>query len=120
MDKIRLLGMEFYGYHGVYAEENRLGQRFVVELELCVGLESAGKTDQINNTLNYAEVALQVKSIVEGKSFQLIEALAENIASTLLECYHPLKQVKVCVSKPHPPIPIHLTGIEVEIVRKRV
>ena len=67
MDKIYFNQMEFYGYHGVYPEENKLGQRFIVDLELYLDLNPAAETDDIEHTINYAEVYQLCKSIVESE-----------------------------------------------------
>jgi dihydroneopterin aldolase len=111
--------MVFYGYHGVFPEENKLGQQFYVDVELELPLKLAGSTDELEHTVNYAEVYYAVQSIVEGKSFRLIEALAENIASTLLQTYTSINEIKVRVIKPHPPFKVFFDGVTVEITRKR-
>jgi dihydroneopterin aldolase len=56
MDKIYVNGMDFYGYHGVYEEENKLGQRFSADVILEMDTKEAGRTDNLNLTVNYAEV----------------------------------------------------------------
>jgi dihydroneopterin aldolase len=119
MDKIKLTRMEFYGYHGVYPEENKLGQRYYVDAELMLSLVKAGSSDDLEQTVNYAEAYYLIKGIVEGRTFKLIEALAECIASELLQTYTSITQVTVRVIKPHPPFPIHFEGVTVEITRKR-
>ncbi|MBD2866071.1 MULTISPECIES: dihydroneopterin aldolase [Paenibacillus] len=119
MDTMRLSRMQFYGYHGVFPEENKLGQRFYVDLELSLDLSKAGQTDDLEQTVNYAEVYERVKRIVEGKPFRLIEALAENVASDVLHQYTSVNDVTVRVVKPHPPFDIHFDGVTVEINRKR-
>lgn len=119
IDKMRLSRMQFYGYHGVFPEENKLGQRFYVDLELSLDLSKAGQTDDLEQTVNYAEVYERVKRIVEGKPFRLIEALAENVASDVLHQYTSVNDVTVRVVKPHPPFDIHFDGVTVEINRKR-
>lgn len=119
MDKIVLSRMEFYGYHGVYPEENQLGQRFYVDVELYLPLQQAGTTDQLEYTVNYAEVYATVKEQVEGRKFQLIEALAESIASEVLQTYTSINEITVRVIKPHPPFNIVFDGVTVEINRKR-
>jgi dihydroneopterin aldolase len=116
---MRLSRMQFYGYHGVFPEENKLGQRFYVDLELSLDLSKAGQTDDLEQTVNYAEVYERVKRIVEGKPFRLIEALAENVASDVLHQYTSVNDVTVRVVKPHPPFDIHFDGVTVEINRKR-
>lgn len=119
MDKMTLKGMQFFGYHGVIPEENKLGQRYGVELELSMDLEQAAIRDDLSLTVNYAELYALVKSIVEGPPSKLIEALAGRIASALLDTYTMINEVTVRVTKPHPPFDIHFDGVTVELRRKR-
>ncbi|WP_138496128.1 dihydroneopterin aldolase [Paenibacillus pinistramenti] len=119
MDKMVLRRMEYYGYHGVFEEERKLGQRFYLDLELQMDLRQAGETDDLNKTVNYAEVHERVKAIVENKSFKLIEALAEHIASDLLDTYTVISALTVKLTKPHPPFDIHFEGVTVELFRTR-
>ncbi|MFD7525674.1 dihydroneopterin aldolase [Paenibacillus chitinolyticus] len=119
MDKLILTRMEFYGYHGVFAEENKLGQRFYVDVELHMPLDKPGRTDSIEDSINYAEAYAVTKEVVEKRTFKLIEALAEQVASSLLETYTSIEEVTVRVIKPHPPFDIHFAGVTVEISRKR-
>jgi dihydroneopterin aldolase len=119
MDKIILSRMAFYGYHGVYAEENKLGQQYYVDVELSLPLAEAGTSDELEHTVNYAEVYHTIQGIVEEQMFRLIEALAENIASVLLQTYTRINEIKVRVVKPNPPFKIFFEGVTVEITRKR-
>lgn len=119
MDKITLERMEFFGYHGVFPEENKLGQRFFIDLVLYIDLAQAGRTDDLNETVSYAEIYQSAKEKVQGKPFKLIEALAESIASNLMETYTKINEITVRVIKPHPPFDIHFAGVTVEIHRKR-
>ena len=119
MDKIVLNRMEFYGYHGVHPAENQLGQRYDVDLELNLDLEPAALADDISLTVNYAEVYETLKAIVEGKPYALIETVAEQIATVLLDSYTKLDSVMVRVIKLNPPFPIHFAGVSVEIHRGR-
>jgi 7,8-dihydroneopterin aldolase/epimerase/oxygenase len=119
LDKMIVKGMRFYGYHGVFAEENNLGQQFYVDLELRMDLEKAAQTDDLSYTVNYAEIHAFTKSIVEGPPFKLIEALTGHIASRVLEAYTMVNEVTVRVTKPHPPFDIHFDGVTVEQSRKR-
>lgn len=118
MDYIHLREMEFYGYHGVLQEETKLGQRFRATVSLAVSTKKAGETDNLQHTVSYVEVYELCKDIIEGKPYQLIEAVAERIASTILEKYE--GQVYGCrveLIKPDPPIPGHYKEVAVEIVR---
>ncbi|EAF7956847.1 dihydroneopterin aldolase [Listeria monocytogenes] len=119
MDKIYLNELVFYGYHGVLAEETKLGQTFRVSLILGLSTKKAGISDSVDDTVSYAEVYETVKEIVEGTPFKLIEALAEKIATEVLTGYPLLEEVIVKLIKPNPPIPGHYDSVAVEIERKR-
>jgi 7,8-dihydroneopterin aldolase/epimerase/oxygenase len=111
--------MEFYGYHGVFPEENRLGQRFKVDLCISLDLKKAGETDELEHSVNYGELFKICKGIVEGKPYKLVEAVAENIAGKLLAEFPLICEVIVKVIKPDPPIPGHYKSVAVEITRRR-
>ncbi|AIQ61821.1 Dihydroneopterin aldolase [compost metagenome] len=119
MDKMKLHRMEYYGYHGVFEEERKLGQRYYVDLEFEMDLSAAGRSDDLELTVNYAEAHALVKKIVEHESFKLIEALAERIASAVLDTYTIINAVTVKVTKPHPPFDVHFQGVTVELRRTR-
>lgn len=118
MDYIHLRDLEFYGYHGVLSAETELGQRFRVTLKIAVDLRHAGETDELDNTVSYADVFTIVKAIVEGKAYKLIEAVAEKIATDVCAAYpNEIKGIQVEVIKPDPPIPGHYREVAVEIIR---
>ncbi|PLT33047.1 dihydroneopterin aldolase [Bacillus sp. V5-8f] len=119
MDKIYVNGMQFYGYHGVFPEENKLGQRFAVDLTVELDLSKAGQSDNLNDSINYGELYLICKDIVEGQTFNLVESIAEHIASQVLENYKAVHFCTVKVYKPDPPIPGHYQSVAVEIKRGR-
>lgn len=118
MDKIYFQRMSFYGYHGVFEAEAQLGQRFYVDLELSLDLSQAGESDDLNHTVNYADIFTCVQQIVEGERFKLVEALTARIARQLLEQF-PITEAKVKVTKPNPPINGHYDSVAIEMVRKR-
>ncbi|WP_102273285.1 dihydroneopterin aldolase [Cytobacillus massiliigabonensis] len=120
MDKIILNKMAFYGYHGVFPEETRLGQRFMVDLTVETNLRKAGETDQLEYSVNYGEIFQVCKQIVEGKPYKLVEAVAEKIAGEMLSRYQSISQVTVRVIKPDPPIPGHYESVAVEVTRSRI
>jgi len=115
-DLIRLCNMQFYGRHGVNAEEQELGQRFEVDVELRVDTRPAALQDDLRLTINYAHVYKVVKQIVEEQRFDLIEALAESIAMQVGRQFAP-ESVRVCVRKPHAPIKGVLDYVAVDIER---
>lgn len=115
-DTIRLHNMQFYGRHGVNPEEQELGQRFEVDVELFVDTRAAAQHDDLHLTVNYAHVYRAVKRIVEEERFRLIETLAEHIATQLGRQFAP-EGVRVRVRKPHAPIKGVLDYVAVEIER---
>ena len=119
MDKICLNQMEFYGYHGVFPEENKLGQRFYVDVTLEMDLSYAGRADDIKQTVNYADVYQEVQRVVEGNPKKLIESVAEEIASVILKSFALVTLCTVKVTKPDPPIPGHYKSVAIEITRSR-
>ncbi|MFC7372337.1 dihydroneopterin aldolase [Fictibacillus iocasae] len=119
MDTIYVNGMKFYGYHGVFAEETKLGQRFNVDVAVGLDLKEAGRTDNLELSVNYAEIYNSVKEIVEGQPVKLVETLAETIAASLLARFPLIEETTVKVIKPDPPIPGHYDSVAVEIKRTR-
>jgi 7,8-dihydroneopterin aldolase/epimerase/oxygenase len=119
LDKIYVNRMEFYGYHGVFPEETRLGQRYAVDLSVSLDLKKAGETDELEHSVNYAELYQICKEIVEGKPYKLIEAVAETIAADILTRFALISEVTIKVIKPDPPIPGHYNSVAVEITRRR-
>ncbi|MBU8908457.1 dihydroneopterin aldolase [Desertibacillus haloalkaliphilus] len=119
MDKIFLNSMEFFGYHGVFPEENKLGQRFYVDLVLHLDLKGAGTTDSLEQTVNYAEAYEVINQIVEGQPYKLVETVAEKIAGQLLAQFPLIDSCTVKVIKPDPPIKGHYESVAVEITRAR-
>lgn len=117
-DKIILAGMKFYGHHGVLPEERKLGQCFVVDVELYVSLQVPGIADELHTTVDYAKVYEVIRARMEGSPFRLLEALAESIASDLLEVF-PVDTVKLRIMKPGAPVNGIFDYMGVEITRSR-
>lgn len=118
MDKIMARGLTFTACHGVLAAEKVTPQIFMVDLDLLMDLHAAGISDDLKDTVSYAEVYEQVKKIVEEESYNLLEALAENIAASLLYRF-PLQGVEVTVYKPNAPVNGKFDHFAVKINRFR-
>ncbi len=114
-DCIVLKGLAFYAYHGALPEERRLGQTFLVNLELFLDLKQAGQTDNLEDTINYAQIYDRVRQIMEGPDHHLLESLAEKIAGEVLAA--PVQGVRVEIQKPAPPIEASLSYVAVQIQR---
>lgn len=100
-DLLVLEGMSFYGYHGETSAERELGNHFRVDLEMRMDLAPAGRSDRIADTLDYAQAFSLVREVVEERAFNLLESLAENIATCIL-AEPRVSSVRVRVSKPPP------------------
>jgi len=119
-DQIILEGMIFYGYHGVHEEEQRLGQRFVIDLQATCSLRDAGTSDDPSATVSYSDLYRVTREIVEGTPRQLIEAVAESIAAAILTQFERIDAISVTVRKPEAPIKGSvLSSVGVRIVRRR-
>ena len=103
-DEILPEGMRFYAYHGVNPEERAQGQRFTVDVVLAVDLRRPGQSDDLADTVSYSAVYKVVRGIMEGRSRQLIEAVAEEIAAEILTNFPPVQRVSVTVRKPEVPM----------------
>lgn len=103
MDRIMARGMTFRACHGVLAAEKIEPQIFKVDVELFLDTSRAGVSDDLKDTVSYADVFAQVQKIVENERFHLLEALAENIATSLLLRF-PIIGVELTVYKPNAPV----------------
>ncbi len=118
MDEIILEGLRFDGRHGVTPEERAKPQAFEIDLSLGLDLKAAGTTDRLDKTVDYSLVFQEVRQIVGGESFRLLEALAERIATRMLT-YNKVVLVKVTVKKLHPPIEGDYRYFAVALERER-
>lgn len=117
MDKIKIKDLEIYGHHGVYKEENVLGQKFLISADLYTDTRKAGQRDDINCSINYADVSHFVKQFMNQHTYKLIEAAAENMAEQILLHFPLVKKIRLEVKKPWAPILLPLDTVSVEIER---
>lgn len=113
---ILIKDLRLFGYHGVYEREKREGQPFIIDLEIEADIADATHSDQLKDTVDYGQVVNQVARIVEEESFDLVEALAEKIATELLR-EEKIKKVTVTVKKPEAPLSRSLEYVGVRLVR---
>ncbi|MCR5788597.1 MAG: 2-amino-4-hydroxy-6-hydroxymethyldihydropteridine diphosphokinase [Lachnospiraceae bacterium] len=117
MDFISIDNLEVFGNHGVYEEEKKLGQKFLVSARLYLDLKAAGIDDDINESVHYGKVCHLIHDHMKNHSYQLIEAAAEHLAEELLLSYGRVKKVSVEVKKPWAPIGLPLEAVSVAIER---
>jgi len=116
VDTIFIESIEFYGYHGASNEEQSVGHRYAVDVELRVDTRPAGRSDDLRDTVNYSSVAKRIVTIGTQEQYQLVEALAERIADVLLAEF-PVESVKLRVRKILPPMSVIASAAGVEIER---
>jgi dihydroneopterin aldolase len=118
-DRIVLSNMAFQARHGVLDREKVEPQRFEVDVELALDLQPAGATDDLGRTVDYGPVYEAVRRLVESRTFNLLEALAEAISSELLERHPAVQEVTVRIRKPEVRLGGPLDHAGVEIRRRR-
>lgn len=117
MDKIKIHDLEVFANHGVFPEETSLGQKFVISLQMEVNTRLAGKTDCLEQSVNYGEVAQFVTAFMQEHTCRLIEAAAEGLAEALLLHYPLITGVKLELKKTWAPVKLPLDTVSVEIYR---
>ncbi|MGN6218725.1 MAG: dihydroneopterin aldolase [Microbacterium sp.] len=116
LDQITLTGVRAFGHHGVFADERRDGQEFVVDATLFVDTAPAAASDDVLDTVHYGEVAERIVELVGREPLNLIEGVAARVADDLLA--HPLVQgVSVTIHKPQAPITVPFADVSVTIRR---
>lgn len=118
MDSIIARGLSFSACHGVLSSEKIYPQLFKVDLELFLDLKAAGLQDDLSHSVDYDRVYHEVSKIMAGPACNLLEALAEKIAQTLLQQF-PVTEVEVVVYKPEAPVEGEFDYFAVKIRRKR-
>lgn len=118
-DKIRVTGIEALGYHGLYDSEREIGQPFVVDVVLKLDLEKAGKTDEIDYTVDYNDIAVLIHNEIVGPPMKLLEALAEKICNKIFAAYPLVEEIEVTVHKPRAPISVPFGDVSITIKRER-
>lgn len=116
---IRIKNASFYAYHGAVVEEQNLGGKFEIDLDLHCNLLPAAETDSLKKTVDYEKVYAFVSTIVHSKRNYLIEALAHTIASGIIQEFFSVEMVTVRVRKPHPPVKGVVDYVEVEMTERR-
>lgn len=127
-DRIELKGLKAHGYHGVFDFERRDGQDFICDVTLWLDFRAAAKSDELDDTISYADVAATAHGILAGTPRNLIETVATEIAEALLveddaraeQGRSPLLHaVEVTIHKPHAPIPLEFEDAAVTARRSR-
>jgi dihydroneopterin aldolase len=118
-DCLILNRLRFFAHHGMLPAESAHGQFFEVSVRLELPLAAAAQGDDLNLTVDYQDVYCAVRVVLEGPRFQLVETLAERVATALLKTFPRVEAVEVEIIKPAPPVAFSSGGLGVKIKRGR-
>ena len=116
-DKISIKNLEVFAHHGVFPEENKLGQKFLVSAVLYTDTRRAGLTDDLTQSIHYGIVSSQITEFLQNHTYQLIETAAEQLAQELLLSTKHLQAVTIELKKPWAPVGLPLETVSVTITR---
>jgi 7,8-dihydroneopterin aldolase/epimerase/oxygenase len=118
--KIEIRGLRIFGHHGVMEHERKNGQYFVVDAKIWIDSERAAATDDISNTVSYAEIAQLISKNVGKNPVNLLETLSQRLADEVLFAASPwATKVKITVSKPDAPIDLFFDTVAVTASAKK-
>lgn len=117
MDKIKIEELEVFAKHGVFPEENVLGQKFLVSAVLYTDTRKAGQTDDLTASIHYGEISQFIDRFMKEHTFRLLERAAERLAEELLLHTPLLKRIELEIKKPWAPVGLPLKTVSVEIDR---
>ena len=116
-DYIKITNLKVFAHHGVFPEETREGQDFFVNAKLFLDCRKAGKSDSLEDSVNYGEVCHFITDFLQKNTYQLIESAAEQLAEEMLLSMPALKGVTIELCKPHAPIGLPFENVSVTIER---
>ena len=116
MDFLVLNNMQFYAFHGVYEQEQKIGNTYIVDLKIGSDFSKACTTDNIKDTINYASVFDEINREMK-KPCKLIEHLAENICQRLKKQFNSIQSLEIKVTKINPPLQGQLESVSIILVR---
>lgn len=117
-DRVDLTGIEVYAKHGVLEFEQSQAQIFVVDVTAYIDLSVPGTSDDLDDTLDYGELALEVREVVGSESYALIERVATSVADVVL-AHKRVERAVVTIHKPNAPVEVAFSDISVTVDRTR-
>lgn len=117
MDKLWIQDLEVYANHGVFPEEKKLGQKFLVSACIHLDTRKSGMTDDIEYSIDYGDLCHFICNYMQRNTFHLIEAAAEATAEKILKQYEQIREITITIKKPWAPIGLPIENVGVEITR---
>lgn len=119
MDKIIIKGLRVFARHGVNEEETVFGQHFVLDIEAQADLTRAGLTDELDDTVSYAQIIKTARRVMTEQNDKLLERAARRVADALLAEFDRIETVKIRLMKPDAPIKAEFDYVAIETERTR-
>ncbi len=119
MEQIIIKGLKIFAYHGVNPEETENGQDFLLDITMYANLKKARKSDDLEDTINYAKARKIVNAAMTDRPYKLIERAADEIACRLLQNFSKLKKVEVLLKKPNAPMSCEFDYVAVRVKKCR-
>lgn len=116
-DEIIISGLKVFAWHGVYEEEKEKGQNFIVNAKLSLDTSLAGESDSLEDSVDYGKVCLFINDFMRINSFNLLEAVANQMARKIMVRFPMTQSVELEVMKPEAPIPLPFENVSVKITR---
>lgn len=117
-DRIDLKGIEVYAKHGVLESEQTHAQIFRVDVTAYLDLSYSGESDDLADTVDYGELAVEVREAVGSESHALIERVASSVADVVL-AHKAVKRTVVTIHKPDAPVEVVVGDVSVTVDRSR-
>ncbi len=117
MDQIIIKGLEVFAKHGVYKEEQEKGQTFVVNAIIHIDTAKAGRTDELEDSVDYGKISLLIHDFMKSYRMNLLETVANRLARKMLMTYPEIEAVTLEIEKPKAPIPVPFQNVSVKIHR---
>jgi dihydroneopterin aldolase len=97
---INIAGIEVFAFHGVYENEKRDGQKFIIDLSAQLDFMAVAASDELSSTVNYVELTDYVVKLASQSRFDLLESLAVYIATEVLNRFPVINLVQLSIRKP--------------------
>jgi 7,8-dihydroneopterin aldolase/epimerase/oxygenase len=118
-DRIFVTGLLIHAHHGVMEHEEKVGQRFILDLELSIDLSRAIRSDKLADTVSYSAIIETATRSFTARSYRLVEAAAGSVVDAILSAFPDVGAVRVTVHKPHAPIAAIFGDVGVTVFRSR-
>ena len=118
-DTIFITGLVTHARHGVMEHETKVGQRFVIDLELSIDLSESSRSDRLSDTVSYASVVETATDAFTNTHYKLLERAAGAVSDAIFAAFPRVHAIKVTVHKPHAPIAEIFEDVGVVLMRKR-